>query len=206
MEIIANKTGIKVGHVVYRASNQIMQDMIGGQIKIACDNAATALPQVRDGKLRAIAVTSLKRYSELPDVPTVAETLPAFDILTWHAYIAASTLPRAITDRLTVELVAIAKESDVVRKLKDLGVEPSNIAGAEFEAFVRQQSDYNKGVIEAAGIKIPMVHMQPNMPSQPTTCSAGIWTTQPHTLLTCRIQTHTPVPYRQAGLTRLRTL
>ncbi len=155
MEIIANQTGIKVGHVAYRASNQIMQDIVGGQIKITCDNASTALPQVKEGKLRAIAVTSPKRYAHLPEVPTVAETLPGFDVLTWHSYIAPRAMPAEIGDRLIKELLEIGKEPDVRAKLEALGVESSSVAGAAFEAFMQQQQVYYGGVIEKAGIKIP---------------------------------------------------
>jgi tripartite-type tricarboxylate transporter receptor subunit TctC len=155
MEIIAKERDLKVGHVVYRASNQIMQDMISGQIKITCDNASTALPQVQAGKLRAIAVTSPKRYPLLPDVPTIGETIPGFDVLTWHAYIAPKGIPAEIGDRLTKELIEIAKEADVQGKLRELGVEPSTIAGAEFEAFIKQQHAHYGAVIAKTGITIP---------------------------------------------------
>jgi tripartite-type tricarboxylate transporter receptor subunit TctC len=155
MEMIVQATGVRVAPVAYRASNQVLQDVIGGQIRIACDNASTALEQVRGGKLRPLGVTSPKRYAELPDVPAIAETIPGFDALTWHAFVAPAGLPQEIVDKLIGELSAIAKEPEIAARLKPLGLDSSGIAGADFERFHRAEFEKWKPIIEKAGIKAP---------------------------------------------------
>ena len=79
MELLAQNTGIKVAHVPYRASNQIMQDLMAGHVKITCDNFASAYEQVKAGTLRGIAVTSPGKYSGSPEIPVAAETIPGFE-------------------------------------------------------------------------------------------------------------------------------
>jgi tripartite-type tricarboxylate transporter receptor subunit TctC len=92
-EMLIQAAGIKMVAVAYRASNQQMQDLVGGQIRIACDNFSSAWEQVQAGKIRAIAVTSAKRYSFGPDIPAVAETLPGFEVQAWFGWIAPVGVP-----------------------------------------------------------------------------------------------------------------
>lgn len=154
MELFAQQTGVKIAHVPYRASNQIMQDVMSGQVKITCDNFASAYEQVKAGTVRALAVTSAEKYPGSPEIPTAAETLPGFEVGVFHGYIATAALPDEIAKKIVTELQAALKERDVQEKLKALGVQPSGATGAEFSAYLKGQYDKWQAVIEKAGIKM----------------------------------------------------
>ena len=97
-----------------------MQDVISGQVKITCDNFASAYEQVKAGTVRALAVTSAERYPASPDIATVAESLPGFEVLVFHAYVAPAACP-SHRHRVVAELQASLKDPDVQAKLKVLG-------------------------------------------------------------------------------------
>jgi tripartite-type tricarboxylate transporter receptor subunit TctC len=155
MEMLIAATGVKVAHVPYRASNQIMQDLISGQIKMSCDNFSTAVEQVRAKNVIPIAVTSVERYPIAPEFATMAETLPGFDVTAWFAWIAPVGVPKEITDKVTAALSEIGNDPEINKRLLELGVTSSKLAGAEFATFLRADHGKWKGVIEAAGIKAP---------------------------------------------------
>jgi tripartite-type tricarboxylate transporter receptor subunit TctC len=154
-EMLAVQAGVKVAAVAYRASNQIMQDLISGQVKFACDNFATAWEQIKAGNVRAIAVTSPQRYSFLPDVPTFAETLPGFEVIAWFGWVAPSGIPKDIAAKIAAELVAIGENPEVKKLLFGLGVEPSGMAGDAYAAYTKSQRAAFGPIIEKTGIVIP---------------------------------------------------
>ncbi|HRK23312.1 MAG TPA: tripartite tricarboxylate transporter substrate binding protein [Beijerinckiaceae bacterium] len=155
MELLAQKTGIKVTHVPYRASNQIMQDLIGGTIHMSCDQISTALAQVRNGRAKGIAVSSPEAYGLAPEYPAMAATVPGIDV-TWAAiFIAPANLPKPIADRLTSELGAIAKDPDVIEKLKGLTVTPVSVVGDALEKRIKADFETWKPIVESAKIPPP---------------------------------------------------
>jgi tripartite-type tricarboxylate transporter receptor subunit TctC len=155
MELIAQHTGTRMVHVPYRASNQIIQDLLGGQIQATCDQFSTAYPQVQGGKARAIAVSSLERYGFDPSIPTLAESIPGLDV-TWSAvFITARNVPEPIRKKLADELVAIAKEPSTIEKLKALSVTPTSLAGEALEAHISAEFDRWKPIVERAKIPQP---------------------------------------------------
>lgn len=155
MELIVQHTGVKIAHVPYRASNQIMQDLISGQIQMTCDQFSTAYEQVKAGNARAIAVTSLERYAPEPAIPALAETVPGFDV-TWAAvFITSSGVPQAIADKLAAELSAITKDPAVANRLKTLWVTPASIAGADLQARIKADFEKWKPIVEKAKIPQP---------------------------------------------------
>ncbi|NOU06785.1 MAG: tripartite tricarboxylate transporter substrate binding protein, partial [Hyphomicrobiaceae bacterium] len=153
MEMLADLTGIKVAHVPYRASNQIMQDVMSGQVKITCDNFASAYEQVKAGTVKAVAVTSPERYPGSPEVPTVAEGFPGFRVGVFHGYIAPAGFPADLAKRLEEELVKAINDPDTQAKFKNLGVQPSGLAGDAFAALIKGDSDRYGAAIAKAGIK-----------------------------------------------------
>ncbi|WP_375460189.1 Bug family tripartite tricarboxylate transporter substrate binding protein [uncultured Enterovirga sp.] len=155
MELLMAQTGVTLPHVAYRASNQVIQDVIAGHVKVACDNAASAVSQVKAGTVRGIGVSSLKRLEELPDLPALAETLPGFEALTWFGFVAPADLPAPIADRLVAELAAVAAEPAVQQRLRQLSAVPSTLAGPGFGAFIRSELEKWGPVVEKAGIKMP---------------------------------------------------
>ncbi|HEX2553474.1 MAG TPA: tripartite tricarboxylate transporter substrate-binding protein [Microvirga sp.] len=152
MELFMTQTGTKLPHVAYRSSNQVIQDVIAGHVKIACDNAASAVPQSLAGNVRPLAVSSLKRFEDLPGVPAIAETIPDFEALTWFGFVAPSGLPDAIAERLTAELKGIGGDPAVRAQLAKISAVPSGLAGAEFGAFIKAEIAKWGPVVEKAGI------------------------------------------------------
>ena len=155
MELIVQHTGVRIAHVPYRASNQIMQDLISGQIQMTCDQFSTAYEQVKAGNARAIAVTSLERYAPEPTIPALAETVPGFDV-TWAAvFITSSAVPEVIRDKLAAELTAITREPDIARRLKELWVTPASVAGAALATQIKADYEKWKPIVEKARIPRP---------------------------------------------------
>jgi tripartite-type tricarboxylate transporter receptor subunit TctC len=153
-EMLMQAAGIKMNAVAYRASNQQMQDLVGGQIRIACDNFSSAWEQVQAGKIRALAITSAKRYSFSPDIPTFAETLKGFEVLAWFGWIAPIGVPKVIIDKLTAELNAVGQEPDVRKRLDTFTVEFSGLSGQAFADFARKERKTLAPIIEKANIKL----------------------------------------------------
>src|ERR1017187_8152630 len=113
-ELFKMMTGTDMTHVPYKGSGPAMMDVIGGQVQLMFDNSVTAWPQVNAGKVRALAVSTPTRLKTAPDLPAIAEFLPGFSASAWHGVFAPAGTPRAITDRLSVEIQAIMKEQAVV--------------------------------------------------------------------------------------------
>jgi tripartite-type tricarboxylate transporter receptor subunit TctC len=155
MELIVQATGAKLAHVPYRASNQIMQDLISGQIQMTCDQYSTVNEQAKAGKVAMLAVSSASRYPAVPDVPTLAETMPGIDVTWAAAFIAPAGLPKPIADKLTAELISISKEPAMIKRLEDLGVTPLNVSGDALDAQIK--ADYAKWqpIVESAKIPVP---------------------------------------------------
>ena len=155
MELLMSQVGVRLPHVVYRSSNQVMQDVLAGHVKVACDNAASAVPQVKAGTVRGIGVSALKRLADLPDLPTIAETLPGFEALTWFGIVAPSNLSPSIAEKLIGQLKQIAAEPETQARLADLSSIPSTLAGQEFGDFIKSELAKWEPVVEKAGIKTP---------------------------------------------------
>lgn len=155
MELLVQKTGVQVAHVPYRASNQIMQDLVGGQIQMSCDQISSALAQVKGGNAKGVAVSSTARYALAPEFPAMAETVPGIDV-TWAAiFIAPSGLAQPIADKLIAELEAIAKEPEIMEKLQKLTVTPVAVVGAALEKQIKADFETWKPIVESAKIPQP---------------------------------------------------
>jgi tripartite-type tricarboxylate transporter receptor subunit TctC len=154
-ELFNLKAGIKMTHVPYRGTGPALTDTLAGQTQVFFSSAATALPHVQSGKLKALAVTTAKRLPALPDVPTVAEAgLPGYEVDLWHGFIAPKGLPRPIVDKIN----KVANESltlrDTAEKLANDGVAPAGGTPEQFMATIRKEIDLWKklaadGVIKA---------------------------------------------------------
>lgn len=154
-EMLALQAGVKMVPVAYRASNQSIQDLIGGQIKIACDNFPVAWEQVKGGKLRAISITSLQPFPMAPDIETTAKTLPGFEMMPAFGWVGPAGMPADITKKLIDELVAIGKIPEVRTAMEKFGVIMLEQAGPAYEAALKKERAGYATVIEKAGIKVP---------------------------------------------------
>jgi tripartite-type tricarboxylate transporter receptor subunit TctC len=123
-ELFKSMTGTQMTHVPYKGRQFAIPDLVGGQIQLMFDNMPSALPMAKEGKIRAIAQTTLKRSPAAPDVPTVAETVPGFEATTWFAMFAPAGTPPDVVARLNGEMKRVFLLPDVQDKLKVLGLEP----------------------------------------------------------------------------------
>jgi tripartite-type tricarboxylate transporter receptor subunit TctC len=134
VELFAQTTKIKVQHVPYRGSAPAAIDLIGKRLDFMMDPAAALIEFVRDGRLRAIAATGGARFFALPDVPTIAESVPGYVVTGWQGLVAPAGLPAPIVERLNAEMVAILEEPAVVERLRALGNDPRPSTPEEFKA------------------------------------------------------------------------
>ena len=157
LELMAFKSGVKFTHVPYKGSGPAIQDVIGGQVDMMFDTTVVAGPHIQSGKLRALAVTSAKRLSSMPNVPTVAESgipgLSYFEVVSWQAIFVPAGTPTPIVDRLHNEIRKILAEPEMQEKLKGFGMEPADMTTAQIAAFQKSEVEKWAQVIKAANIK-----------------------------------------------------
>ena len=154
-ELFKTMAGVDMVHVPYKGAAPAMQDLIGGQIHLMFDNLASALTQVRAGKVRALAVTTAKRTALAPEFPTIAESgLPGFDIETWFGVLAPAGIPREALDRLHAEFTKALAAPDVREKMVNLGAEPVGNKPEEFAAYIKAEAEKYAKVIKASGAKV----------------------------------------------------
>ena len=122
-ELFKSMTGTSMTHVPYKGRQFYVPDLLGGSVQLVFDNMPSALPLAKEGKIRAIAQTTAKRSSAAPDVPTVAESLPGFEAITWFAMFAPANTPKPVIDRLNAEVLRVFKLPEVAERLKTLGLE-----------------------------------------------------------------------------------
>jgi tripartite-type tricarboxylate transporter receptor subunit TctC len=147
-------TGINVVHVPYKGTPEVVSDLMAGRVNYYFAPIAPAIPLIRDGRLRALAVTSAKRSSELPDVPTVAEAgVPGFEFTLWFGLWGPTGMPADIVDKISKDVNRALASPDVRERLAKLGSEAMIMTPGEFSQFVRRELDDYARIIKAAGIK-----------------------------------------------------
>ncbi|AGU47982.1 putative Bug-like extracytoplasmic solute binding receptor, TTT family [Variovorax paradoxus B4] len=154
MEMLKSEAGVDIAHVPYKGSAPAVSDLLAGQVQMMVDGLPSALPHVKAGKLRAIALTSLRRAPSLPDLPTIAETYPGFYADAWSGLFAPRGTPQPVVDKLSAEVQRILKLPDVREKLTALGAEPVGSTQAEFAAHVKREIDKWAKVVKTSGAKV----------------------------------------------------
>jgi tripartite-type tricarboxylate transporter receptor subunit TctC len=153
MELFSLATGVKLLHVPYKGTGPASLALIGGEVQMGFNNVQTLLQNVREGQLRALAVAEPQRVPALPDVPTVAETVPGFSMAPWIGIIVPAKTPSDIVARLSQETLAVMRDPDVVKLLNDQQVTPMATGPQEFEQLIRTDLERWAKVIKSAGIK-----------------------------------------------------
>jgi tripartite-type tricarboxylate transporter receptor subunit TctC len=154
-ELFRYMTKIDYVHVPYRGGAPAMADLLGGQIDMLFESLGTAHPQLKSGKVRALAVTGTSRNPSLPDVPTVAESgVPGYSSVPWYTISAPSGVPSAVVDKLNAEINAVLREKDLVHRWEGLGI--MALGGSPADATKRNEAETAKwgAVISAANIKL----------------------------------------------------
>jgi tripartite-type tricarboxylate transporter receptor subunit TctC len=154
LELLKSKAGIDITHIPYKGSGPAIQDVIAGQVDMMFDTTVVAGPHIESGKLRAIAVTSARRLPNLPNVPTVAETVPGYEVISWQAIFAPAGTPPAIVDRLHNEIAKILAEPEMRERLAKLGMQGSEMTAAQVGEFQKAEVAKWAQVIKTANIKL----------------------------------------------------
>ncbi|MES2185083.1 MAG: tripartite tricarboxylate transporter substrate binding protein [Pseudomonadota bacterium] len=154
-EMFSTLAHVKMFHVPYKEITQATSDLMGGQIDLMFPGSPIALPQVRSGKLRALATTGAKRTPAAPDLPTVAEAgLPDFEVSLWYGLLAPAKTPPAIVQQLQSELARMEALPSVVQQWAGLGVEPVHTTPQEFAAYLKRDLEKWQKVVRDSGAKI----------------------------------------------------
>ena len=153
-ELLNAMAGIRIEHVPYKGTGPALTDLLGGQVQLMFNSAVSMLPQVRTGKLRALAVTSAKRLAALPEMPTVAESgVPGYEAASWYGVFVPAGTARPTIEKLSGEVVRITRAPDVRERLLADGAEPAGMSPAEFAAFIQRELARWAKVVREAGIK-----------------------------------------------------
>lgn len=153
-EAFNQAAGIKTVHVPYKGSSQAQVDLLSGEIQMMFDTTSSAMPQIKSGRFRPLAVTSPQRSAELPNVPTIAEAgYPAAEMTTWYGLYVTGGTAKPIVDKLYAELTRVLKLPDVQTKLKGLGGEPGTLTIEQFAEMNKKEYDRFGALIKAANIK-----------------------------------------------------
>ena len=154
-EVFKSVAGVDLLHVAYKGGGPALVDLIAGRVHVMLDTAASAMPHVRAGKLRALALSATKRSAEYPELPTFAEAgLAQYDTNAWYSMHAPAGTPNEIVRRLNTELVAILKDPDILARFKQLSTEPVGNSPEAFAAFVKSELQKYARIIKAAGIRL----------------------------------------------------
>lgn len=147
-------TGVKWVHIPYKGAGPALIEMLGGQFSLYFGNMPSVIGYARQGKLRAIAITGLKRSSAAMDIPTVAESgIPGYEVTTWYGTSAPAKTPREIVDRLNSEILRALKSPDIQARFKDYGADPIGNTPEQATTYVQNEITKWTKVIKAAGIK-----------------------------------------------------
>ncbi len=153
-ELFRSRTGIELTHVPYRSAPAAQQALMSGEVMVFFDTPITAVPLVRDGRLRTLGVSTLTRSPLLPDVPTIAEAgVPGYEVLGWNGILVPSATPMPVVEKLNTELRAVLAEPDIRAKLEQQGAEPAPMEQAAFARLIRDDVDKWGELIRAAGIQ-----------------------------------------------------
>lgn len=148
------ETGIKMDHIPYKGVQEAVTEVIAGRLDVAFPPIALALPFVKDGRVRALAVTGNKRSDLLPNTPTVAEIgYKDFDYRLWYAFISKSGTPSPILARLAKEIKSVTDLPEIQEKMKAQGLDPAHIQLADFDRYIASEINKLGRIVKASGIK-----------------------------------------------------
>lgn len=153
-ELFKTIAGVNMQHIPYRGSGPMMTDLLGGNLLVAVDNIATAIPHMKAGKLRGLAVTTAQRSAAAPDIPTFAEQgLAGYELASWQAVFAPAGTPQPIVDRLYTEIAKILNSPDIQKRFAELGLDASGMPPAELGMLVKNDVPRLGKVVKDSGAK-----------------------------------------------------
>ena len=154
-ELFKTMAGVDMTHIPYKGSAPALVDLIGGQVQVMFDNLPSSLPQIKAGKLRAIAVTSAQRAAALPDVPTIAESgLPGFEASAWFGIVVPAGTPPAVVSRINADVNQWLRTPEAADKLRGQGAIAVGGTPEQFAAHIRAETEKWAKVVKASGAKV----------------------------------------------------
>jgi tripartite-type tricarboxylate transporter receptor subunit TctC len=153
-ELFKSMVGIDLVHVPYKGAAPALVDVIGGHVPIMFDNLAPSLEHIRSGKLRALGVTTKERAPSMPDLPTIAETVPGFETYSWNALFAPAGTPKEIIDQLNAAALAALADPEVTAKLKELSIKAVGSTPEELAAHVQAELTRWAPIVKASGAQL----------------------------------------------------
>ncbi len=154
MEALQTMAGIKMNHVPYKGAPPALIDVMSGQVQLMFANIVGVLQHIKSGKVRAIAVSSVKRAGTLPDIPAVADTFPEFDATGWTGVFAPAGTPREIVARLHSDITSVLARQDIRERFTSQGAEVVAGSPEQLATFVRRESALYAKIIQSSGIKV----------------------------------------------------
>jgi len=153
MELFKRQAGVDLAHIPYKGSSPSINDLIGGRVMVTMDSLVQSYPHIKSGRLKALAVLSPGRTALLPDVPTVGETLPGYALTNWFGLLAPAATPKDIVSKIYIDTSHVLKETDLRKRIADLGADVVGNPPEEFGAAMRAESAQWAEVIKAANIR-----------------------------------------------------
>jgi tripartite-type tricarboxylate transporter receptor subunit TctC len=153
-ELLAMMTGIKLTHVPYRGTGPAMTDLLGGQIPVLFDNLPGSIQQIKAGRIRALGVTTKERVVSIPDVPTIGETVPGYEVSVWFGISGPKGIPPDIVAKLNAAINAVLANPKIKERFHDLGGEVMPMSPAEFGHLVADETVKWAKVVKSAGLKV----------------------------------------------------
>lgn len=153
--LFASMAGIQLNHVPYKGSGQAMQDLVSGQVKVSFAGIPNVLTHVRNGRLKALAVSTAQRWPDLPDTPTVAEAgVPGYEATLWLCVLAPAKTPTEIVKRLSDEIAKALQDPEMVKNLRSAGIAPTYMGPEQFGPFMRAEHEKWGKVVKQTGATI----------------------------------------------------
>ena len=153
-ELFQLMADVKFQHVPYRGSAPALTDLVAGSVDLMFDNLGVSLPLVKGGQLKLLGVATPKRMASLPDVPTIAETLPGFESAAWFAIVAPPKTPQTVVDKINADVNEALRQGDIVQRLAQLSAEPIGGTPQATAAYMREEIERWHKVIKAANVKL----------------------------------------------------
>ena len=155
MELLRSMTGVNMVHVPYKGAGAAVADVLGGQLQALCSSLAGLLPHIKSGRVRAIGVTTAKRNSQLPDVPTIAESgIPGYEVTIWYGLYVPAATPKAVIARLNAETVKALASADLRERLTLQGLDVGSSTAEELNAFTKAETVKWAKVVKDSGAQL----------------------------------------------------
>ena len=154
MELLKQRTGMDLLHVPFKGSGPAYPEVMSGRIALLIDPLFSSLPHLKSGRLKPIALTASRRSPLSPEIPTMAETLPGFNVQSMFGMVVASGTPRPVVQKIYNDVVAVMRRPEVTSRLAELGLEPNPITPEQFDAMVKSDIDRWTQLVKTANLKV----------------------------------------------------